>query len=118
MNRTLFTGKRVLAALLLTSLFVVSCGPKIEYRKDETGRVTYEIVTNNGIKSWGIVIRDHNGYVLEHYLETKYDSIYCSPDIKHLYFALQNGNVICLSGERQVGCLSREDHQRSRLKIL
>ena len=55
MKNNSFLGRGVLAALLLFSLFVTSCGPKLEYREDTIRPVTYEIITEKGLKRWGLV---------------------------------------------------------------
>ena len=58
----------MLAALLLFSLFVTSCRPKIEYREDTIRPVTYEIITANGLKRWGLV-NYMDGRVIERYTD-------------------------------------------------
>ena len=92
MKNNSYFGRGVLAALLLFSLFITSCGPKLEYREDTIRPVTYEIITEKGLKRWGLV-NYMDGRVIERYLEPVYDSIYHSQDIKYLFFALKNGNV-------------------------
>ena len=92
MKSNSYFGRLVLAPILLFSLFVTSCGPKIEYREDTIRPVTYEIITEKGLKRWGLV-NYMDGRVIDRYLEPVYDSIYHSQDIKYLFFALKNGNV-------------------------
>ena len=53
MKNNSYFGRGVLAALLLFSLFITSCGPKLEYREDTIRPVTYEIITEKGLKRWG-----------------------------------------------------------------
>ena len=68
MKNNSFLGRVVLAALLLFSLFISSCGPKIEYREDTIRPVTYEIITANGLKRWGMV-NYMDGRVIERYTD-------------------------------------------------
>ena len=89
----------MLAALLLFSLFVTSCRPKIEYREDTIRPVTYEIITANGLKRWGLV-NYMDGRVIERYTDemlfdgNPVNKIMNSDDLYEKYSNSTYGNLL------------------------
>ena len=88
----------MLAALLLFSLFITSCGPKLEYREDTIRPVTYEIITEKGLKRWGLV-NYMDGRVIERYTDgmlfdgNPVNKIMNSDDLYEKYSNSTGGNL-------------------------
>ena len=100
MKNNSFLGRVVLAALLLFSLFISSCGPKIEYREDTIRPGTYEIITEKGLKRWGLV-NYMDGRVIERYTDgilfdgNLVNKIMNSNDLYKKYSNSTYGNLYC-----------------------
>lgn len=79
---------------LIVVSFLTSCGPQIEYRKvAEDNGVSFEIKTEKGCRSWGLVTSSSNAKDRFRYLACEYDSIYAVKDIEYLYMAMKDGKV-------------------------
>lgn len=73
---------------------LTSCGPKIEYRRVESNDIfSFEIKTEDGRRSWGLVrtIPNHDTGERSRCIPCEYDSIYAVEDIEDLYIAIKDG---------------------------
>ncbi len=81
---------------LIFVLLLTACGPEIEYREVDTdGVLSFEIKTDKGCRSWGMVSStiDNSTGKRYRYLPCEYDSIYKVKGIKYLYMAMKDGKT-------------------------